>query len=291
MPSLDILALLAVFAFIALSSRQLGRSGSRAGLPLISGYLLAGMVAGPYILGLLPQGIGEQLRIVDEVSLGFIAFAAGSELYLSELRGQGRSISLVNLGQIVATFSLGAGTLYLLADRVPFIGELGQQGRLAMSVLAGAILVATSPASTIAIINELRAKGPFTTRALSVTVIKDVSVIVLFAISAAAAGAVMTAGSLDPSFVPTLLLDLVFAGMISIGLWKLLEFVLNRSISRILKIGLILGLGYGVFEFSGVVRTLSHESLPFEIHIEPLLVCLIAGFLVANFGPHRRQFE
>ena len=49
--------------------------------------------------------------------------------------------------------------------------------RIAVAMLAGAILVARSPSSAIAIVNALRAKGPFPQTALGVTVIMDVVVI------------------------------------------------------------------------------------------------------------------
>ena len=40
--------------------------------------------------------------------------------------------------------------------------------------------VANSPATTVAVINEMRARGPFTDTVLGVTVLKDVAVLVLF---------------------------------------------------------------------------------------------------------------
>ena len=50
------------------------------------------------------------------------------------------------------------------------------------------IFVARSPASAIAVINEMRAKGSFVQMAMGVTVIKDFLVILLFAICFSVAG-------------------------------------------------------------------------------------------------------
>ncbi|MBD3335714.1 MAG: hypothetical protein GF355_09380, partial [Candidatus Eisenbacteria bacterium] len=58
-----IVALLA-FALVALASRQIGAGFSRIGLPLITGYLFCGMVAGPYLLGLISRDTVIQLRFV-----------------------------------------------------------------------------------------------------------------------------------------------------------------------------------------------------------------------------------
>ena len=80
--------ILAGFVILALASKQIGHFLTRFKLPLISGFLLAGIVIGPYGIGFLEAGDLESLKIVDEIALAFIAFAAGSELYLRELRSR-----------------------------------------------------------------------------------------------------------------------------------------------------------------------------------------------------------
>ena len=73
--------------------------------------------------------------------------------------------------------------------------------RIAISILAGAILVARSPSSAIAIVNELRAKGPFTQTLLGVTMISDVVVIILFAFNSEIADGLLTGISFNAGFV------------------------------------------------------------------------------------------
>lgn len=287
---LDLIPVLLGFAFIALASRRIGEVAVNARLPLISGYLLAGMLAGPYLLGLIPEGVPERLRFLDETALAIIAFAAGAELYLRELRGQLRSIAWVTFGQTLATFTLGALAVVLLAEQVSFLRDFSIAGRVAVAVLAGAILVARSPSSAIAIVNELRAKGPFTQAVLGVTVITDVVVIVLFAIGASTADAILTDLSFDPGFVGLLLLELLLSLALGWLLWQVLLIILGMSVRRWIRAALVLLAGYAAFVASSRVRTFSHENLPFEILIEPLLVCMIAGFLTTNYGRHREGF-
>ncbi len=288
--TIEVLSLATIFGFIALASRQIAKTTSKTGLPLISGYLLAGILAGPFLLGLLPPGVGFELRVLDEISLGFIAFAAGAELFLKDLRGHGRSIGLVTAGQLLTTFAFGAGTLYLLSDVVPFMQDLSSSAKAAIALLAGAILVARSPSSTIAVMDELRAKGPFTRTVLSVTVIKDVLVIVVFAISAAVAGALVGGEQVDLGLVGLLLLDLMLAAVLALGLWQLLQFILNRAFSWLVKVMLILGCGLFIFEAAAFLRRYTHDIYGTTIHLEPLLICTLAGFFVVNYGPHREQF-
>ena len=73
-------------------------------------------------------------------------------------------------------------------------------GRLAIATLAAAILVARSPSSAIAIVNEMRARGPFTQTVLGVTVVMDFIVIVLFAINIEIADALLTGVPLNHRF-------------------------------------------------------------------------------------------
>jgi Kef-type K+ transport system membrane component KefB len=199
---------LASFSIIGLASRQIGHFLSRARLPLISGFLFTGIVVGPYFLGLIPAEAVENLRFIDEMALAFIAFAAGAELDVKELRNQLRSITSVTTGLVLATFTLGTLTILTLAEYIPFMQAMPLTWRIAVALLGGAILVARSPSSAIAIVSELRAKGPFTRTVLGVTVIMDVVVIVLFAMNSSIADALLTNLSFDLGLIGLLVLEL-----------------------------------------------------------------------------------
>ena len=62
------------------------------------------------------------------------------------------------------------------------MAEMPEKHKFAIAILFGTIFVARSPSSAIAVINEMRASGPFTKTVMGVTVVKDVLVIILFAI-------------------------------------------------------------------------------------------------------------
>ncbi len=277
------------FLVVALAAHRIGAMFARLGLPKITGYLVTGLLAGPFILNMLPAGAPEHLLFVDEFSLAFIAFAAGSELYLPELKGRLRSIGWVTAGLVLFTFTFGAIAMLLLADNIPFVNRMDTAGQIAVALLVGAILVARSPSSAIAIVNELRAKGPFTQMVLGVTVIMDVVVIVLFAISSSAADALLTGLSISAGFVFLLLAELGVAVAAGYALYKFLNWVLSQTVSHLSKVGAILVTGYGVFVLSSLLRAYSRAYFPFEILIEPLLVCLVAGFLINNYSARRLE--
>ena len=278
------------FVLIALAAKDVGRLFSKFKLPKITGYLFTGIVAGPFVLGLISAEAVERLIFVDEIALAFIAFAAGSHLYLPELRGRYRSIGWTTTGLVAVTFTLTSLTVILLAEYIPFMRDMPMTGRVAIAVLAGAILVARSPSSAIAIVNELRAKGPFTQMVLGVTVIMDVVVIVVFAMSTSMADALLTNVGVNLTFLLLLFIDLSLALALGYLFYRILDLLLAARLSVQLKTVLILAVGFLVFVLSSFVRSYSHDNLPFEILIEPLLVCLIASFLVNNFSQYRTEF-
>lgn len=286
-----LLAGLLAFALIVLAALRVGGLFARRRLPLITGFLVTGAIAGPSVLGMIPLEALPKLRLVDQVALAFIGFAAGGELHLRELRGRLRAIILTTGGQVTATFVLGTLAAGLVFRHVGAIAELGDAVRWSAAGLAGAILVARSPSSAIAIVRELRARGAFTRMVLGVTVITDAVVIVVFACAAAVADALLTGSPLDFASLLLLGVDL----LVSLGLgWAVgrgVSFCLGRRLPAAAGIAALLLVGAGVFRLSELVRHLSAHHLGREVLLEPLLICMVAGAVVANFTARRLEFE
>lgn len=288
--NIDLIIASAIFFGVALAAKKIGAWFSQIGLPYITGYLLAGMAAGPFILNVMPEDSTTTLRYVDEISLGVIAFVAGSELYIKEIRSRIKSISWVTTSVVLAAIPLGGVALFVLTEFIPFTQGMPLMDRLAVAILGSTILLALSPASTIAVIKEVRAQGTFTRTVLGITVTMDVVIIVLFAVAAAIAAALLTGTGFNASFALLLIADLALAAGVGYGAGKLLNLLLGLGIDKRVKIGLILAIGYAIFVAGFWLVEFTKSSLPFELHIEPLLVAMIAGFFVTNFTSHREQF-
>ena len=288
---LNIFFFITGFIVIALAAEKIGQFFIKVKLPRISGFLFTGIVAGPFILELIPVEATENLLFVDRLSIAFIAFVAGSELYLKDLRGRLKSIKWVTIGLVVITFILGSLTFFILANFIPFMRVMPVTSRIAVSIMAGTILVARSPSSAIAVVNELRAKGPFTQTALGVTVIMDVVVIVLFAVNSSVADALLTGLGFDWKVIILVLTELLISLMIGYTLGKFLQFILSCHIKSVVKTGAILMTGYSVYILSAIIRNISHKQLPFEVLLEPLLICMIGSFLVTNYTIYRTEFS
>ena len=278
------------FTLIMLASKQIGQFFTRFKFPLISGFLFTGIVAGPFIFDFISVEATERLRFVDELSLAFIAFVAGSELYLKELKSRFKSIKLVSVGIVVSTFILGSVTVFVLADFMPFMRGLPVASRVALSILAGAILVARSPSSAVAIIKELRAKGPFAQTVMGVTVVTDVLVIILFAVNSSIADALLTGLRFNLTFIALLFVELTAAVAWGYLIGRILQRMLSSRINHSVKIAGILLTGYAVFVISAGIRHFTHDRLPFEVFVEPLLVCMVGSFWLINRTAARDEF-
>ncbi len=281
---------LLAFGLIALAANQIGTVFGHFRLPRITGYLVTGIFAGPFILEFMSVEVTHDLHFVEQFSLAIIAFAAGSELYFKELRSRLKSIAWVTAGLVIVTHLIGSITVFMVADSIPFMQDLPPASRIAAAMLVGAIMVARSPSSAIAIVNELRARGTFTKTILGVTVFMDLVVIVVFAIDSSLADTLITSSSPSLAIFVLLVGEIALALLAGIIIGKLLEALLARHWDARLKAGGIVLIGFSVFIFSGWLRAFSHNELPFEVFLEPLLICVIASLFVTNGTRFRDEF-
>ncbi|NOX60839.1 MAG: potassium transporter TrkA [Chloroflexi bacterium] len=288
---LQFLTPLFIFTLIALAAKDIGAWFRRFGLPLITGFLFVGILVGPYVLGIFEETTAERLRFIDAIALAFIAFAAGSELHLEQLRGSWRPIIFIIVGQVVGIYILGVLGYVWLAPYIPFMQSLPRADVIAIAVLGATIMIARSPATAYAVIKELRARGPFTRLSFGVTVLKDSVIIFLFAVSMSFAFALTEGEALDTSLALVVgfdvLLDIAF-GLV-VGL--LLRGSLALKVSSRYKIFLTLVLGASVFFLSDLLSEVHLPFLSVSFFSEPLLICLVAGFYIANFTEYSLQFQ
>jgi len=279
------------FVWILFASAHFSKFFQRVKLPLITGFIVTGIITGPHVLNLITSNAVAHLGFVNDTALAFIAFAAGAELFLKEIRSQFKSIAWNTFGQLVVTFVLGSMAVYFLAGFIPFMKDMDAAGKIAVSILAATIFVARSPSSAIAVINEMRAKGPFTKIVMGVTVIKDVLVIILFAISISFAGMLLKGEDFMFSRHLLILFELLLAIALGYVFSKLLELFLSFKINHNLKSFLIVLAGYGIFFLSHLLRQKSLAYFGVEIHFEPLLTGITASFLITNYSKYRPEFQ
>jgi Kef-type K+ transport system membrane component KefB len=117
--------LLGQIAAILLASRALGVVARVFGQPLVIAEMVAGILLGPSLFGLLwPQGFHTLfpatsmpvLQMLSQLGLVLFMFMVGLELDTSLLRNQKRASVMISHASIVVPFLLGVGMAYLLRD-------------------------------------------------------------------------------------------------------------------------------------------------------------------------------
>ena len=236
----QLIVYLGAFGIVAVAARKLAGVFQKLKLPLITGFLVIGLISGPEVLGMIEKEALARLSFVNDIALAFIAFAVGSELYLKALRSRMKSIIVMSIAQIAFTFLLVSFSVFLLLDLIHFADGMKLAARIAVSMLAGTIAVASSPASAIAIINEMRARGPFTQTAIGVTVVNDFGVIVFFAVIFTLSKSLIQQEEFRTIFIVQVLVELLFAFGLGFLVWLLLRLILSLKGMIELKKGLVL---------------------------------------------------
>jgi Trk K+ transport system NAD-binding subunit/Kef-type K+ transport system membrane component KefB len=281
---------LGAFGIVAVAARKIAGVFQRLKLPLITGFLAIGLISGPEFLGIIQVEALQGLSFVNDVALAFIAFAVGSELYVKELRSRMKSIVSMTITQILVTFSLVSLTVFLVSDLIAFTETMKLSARLAISMLAGTIAIARSPASAIAIINELRARGPFTQTAIGVTVVVDFVVIVIFAVIFTLSKSMIQEAEFKLIYPVQAVVELIIAFGLGFVIWFILKGIFTLKGMMGLKKGLVLLLGFLVYLFTHWIADHTSGFLGMELHIEPLLICIVGSFLVTNYSVYRNDF-
>ena len=274
--------------FLLLAAYLLGELAAQVRLPRLSGYLIAGLLAGPDLLGLVSRESLQRLEAIDGLALTFIALSAGGELELTALRRGRRLLAwgLACLSSLV--FAATALLVLAISPLFAFTRDMGTAQLLTVAALLGAIATARSPASAIAIVKELRARGPFTEAVLGLTVAMDILSILLFALVMSLGSAALTGGRLDLAYLGGLLLEL--GGSLAVG--SLLGFALSAWLRRLRSHHLLT-----LFLVAIVVSETSHALTLWldarfnaSFHLEPMLICIAMGFVVRNFSRQGNVF-
>ena len=77
------------------SAFLLTRITKRLRLPNVTGYILAGVLIGPYVCGIIPQFIINGMEFVTDLALAIIAFGVGRYLKLSSLKKNGWKVVII----------------------------------------------------------------------------------------------------------------------------------------------------------------------------------------------------
>lgn len=164
-------------ALILLFTKLFGIICKKIGLPQVVGFLIAGLLIGPCVLGWVNPS--ETLKIIAELGVILIMFSAGVETDLKELKQNGLAATLVAMAGVL--LPLGGGFLIAAAFNGGFEGI--DSLKVLQYVFVGVVMTATSVSITVETLKELgKLKTKAGTIILSAAIIDDVIGIILLSI-------------------------------------------------------------------------------------------------------------
>lgn len=146
-------------------------------LPNVTGYLIAGVLIGPFVTNFVSAESLKEVKLLTTTALGFIAFSIGGEFKLQFLKKLGKQIIIITIAQAVTTV-----LFVILALRF-----LPGEHSLPRALLLGAIAAATAPAATLLVVRQYKARGPVTDTLLPVTAFDDAIGLMIFSVCLALA--------------------------------------------------------------------------------------------------------
>ena len=252
-------------------------------LPAVTGYLIAGLLLGPCVLGGLDiPGLGfqsleqlELMEIITETALGFIAFTIGNQFRLTQLKAMGSSAIIIGILQAVITTMVVDAILIGLHLCFPQIISIP------CAITLGAIASATAPAATLMVIQQYKADGPLTKLLMLVVAIDDAVGLLLFSVSFGIASALsdgqisIVAIAVEP--ILEIILSVTLGSTIGWLLNWMEQFFHSRSKRMTISTAFVLltvGLSSVTFEIGGI-----------HFGFSLLLVCMMTGTVFCNKCP------
>ena len=258
------------FGFLLLAAYFTARIVNQLKLPRLTGYLLAGVLAGPFVLELVTREMAGSLRVVNGVATCILGLTAGSELNLKRVRPVARTLRWVTVFSVIASMVVLAAVLFLIRPLVPLFADMTTTQSIAVCLLLGVAVSPQSPAVVMALLSETKADGPLSQFMLAAVVVSDLVVVLCYSIAAAVAGVVI-GGGVD-------VLDTVLAVA-----WELLGSIVFGALIGVVIGGFLRTAKHGASMFALLICVVVAE-IGTRVHLDPLVVMLAAGIWLENFS-------
>lgn len=256
------LAVMLSFGFI------MTRFTKKLKLPNVTGYIIAGIIIGPYCLNLVPSELISRMDFISDIALAFIAFSVGEFFKLETLKETGWKIIVLTIFEALMASIVVFIVMYCLLHM-----------SLAFSIVLAALASATAPASTIMTIRQTKAKGDFVNTLLQVVALDDVVSLVAYSVAISIALASTTGnGAFNFDVVVLPILKNLLCLVIGAGFGFLLALLMKVKHSTDNRLIIVICI---LFAFCAIGSLLD---------VSPLLGCMIIGTVYINATKDEKLF-
>lgn len=253
-------------AVMLIAGYVMSRLTKKLKLPNVTGYIIAGILIGPYCINVIPTKVVEGMSFLADIALAFIAFSTGEFFKMSTLKKNGgKNIVITVFEALLASIVVFLVMYFALGLSLPF------------SIVLGALAAATAPASTMMTIRQTNSKGDFVDTLLQVVALDDVVGLVAFSVAIAVATASL-AGTVTAGNV---LLPIVY-NIVAFVVGGLLGFLLKLLISKRSTDNRLIIAVATIFGFCGICSFMD---------VSPLLGCMAMGTVYMNTSGDDKLFK
>ena len=255
--------ILLVIAIAMTAGLVVSRAARAVKLPNVTAFLLAGLVIGPCVTGIVTREQLASMSVISEAALGFIAYAIGGEFKLSYLKKIGKAPLTITAFQGLMTAACVDVGLIAFGVDVP------------LALLLGAIALATAPAATLMVVRQYKAHGPVTQMLLPVVAMDDALGLMVYSISSSVAQAMLGGQITVQSLVLTPVIEIVGSLVLGAALGYVLSLGARFFASRGNKLAL------------SIAMVLAGVGLCDVLNLSSLLVCMMIGAVMVNLSQQR----
>jgi PTS system fructose-specific IIC component len=234
-------------------------------LPSVTGQIVAGVLMGTSVFGVIQEESLASLNPLVDFALGLMAVAVGSHLNFRRLLVARRRLTMLLLLEATLTPLIVFGTLSLFTDVEWYT-----------ALLLSAIAISTAPATVLAIVKETASKGAFVTTLIAAVALNNLVCIILFELARtivrtaiAPPDAAASASLLVPMIGGSLLLGFVLGGLLVLA---------TRGVVRTDRLSVM-----------SLIAILLTTGLASHFGQSVLLACLCLGVTLANLTPDKEE--
>jgi Kef-type K+ transport system membrane component KefB len=268
---------IAAVGFLLLAGTLMSQLVEAIRVPHLTGYLMAGIIAGPHVLRLIDHHSLANLGRANALALALIALEGGAELKLDVVRKGLRSLLWATFLQS-SLVVVGVATVFvLLRPIIPFLAPLPTLAVIGVALVWGVLSVTRSPSAALGILSQTRATGPVATFTLTFVMTSDVVVVILVAACLTVVQPMIDpAGAISMREFHALGRELLGSVALGTTLGLVLAAYMRLVNRQLIVVFLVLGFG-----LSEVMRFL---------HYDALLAFMVAGFVVQNLSQQGEKF-
>lgn len=255
---------LLLLAVVLVAGIVFGALARRIRLPGITGQIVGGVIIGRAGFDLFEASSLSGLEPLTDIALGLIAVTVGAHLHVRRLRNAVRRLSYLLVAESTITPLLVFAAAYWLGG-----------ASIELSMLFGAVSIATAPATIVALVRETRSKGVFVKTLTAAVALNNTACIVIFEVCRAVSGSGLSLQTsrlleINGAFVQ-------LAGPVLLGGFAAL------ALDRVTR----LALGPDRLTTAAVVALVLTSSLATSIGISAMLACLVLGAVHVNITHSR----